>query len=60
MSTYLVSGSLSKSIPNKFKILLEAILWLYNLSTNFHSFWCSGFISKIHLSFLEALKYSKI
>jgi hypothetical protein len=25
-----------------------------NLSTNFHNFWCSGFISKIHLCILEA------
>jgi hypothetical protein len=54
MSTYLVSGSLGKSIPNIFKLLPKAILWLYNLSTNSHNFWCFGFIYKIHLCIPEA------
>jgi hypothetical protein len=56
MSTYLVFGSLGKFILSKFKLLPEAVLWLYNLSTNFYDFCAYDFISNIPLSFLRVLQ----
>jgi hypothetical protein len=53
--TKLVSGSLSKLNLNRLKFLSGAVVRVYNVSANFHNYWCAGFISKIHLGIPEAL-----
>jgi hypothetical protein len=51
----LVYGSLGNLTPNIFKFLPGSNIVVNSFSTNFHNFWCSGFISKIHLSCLRSL-----